>query len=213
MVVLAAADLPRQPDGPGSSQTLSNGLSQPDVERQQQQHNQQQYNQQQYNQQLPVQQQQESEQQQISQQQHSQQRPDQHLGTIHENNAEQVSETFTLEIAEMRHRLKPSGAQAATDHFSDTELLRHARACGLLKVNRVAKCLILCLLRKSICIAYCKFEQRKPVQSTTRRSSILKDSGMGHQKTCSPVCNRTVLLPWCTDAHYQTALHVNAACV
>lgn len=197
MAVLAAADLPRHPDGPRSSQTLSNGLSQPDIEQQQQQHNQQQHNQQ-----LPVQ-----------QQQYSQQRPHQHLGTIHENNAEQVSDTYTLEIAEMRHRLKPSGAQAATDHFSDAELLRHARACGLLKVNRVVKCLILCLLRKSICIAHCMFEQRRPVQSTTRRSSILKDSGMGRQKTCSPDCNRTVLLPWRTDADYQTVLHVNAACV
>ena len=203
MVVLAAADLPRHPDGPRSSQTLSNGLSQPDIEQQQQQHNQQ----------LSVQQQQDSEQQQISQQQYSQQRPHQHLGTIHENNAEQVSDRYTLEIAEMRHRLKPSGAQAATDHFSDAELLRHARACGLLKVNRVAKCLILCLLSKSICIAHCMFEQRRPVQSTTRRSPILKDSGMGRQKTCSADCNKTVLLPWRTGADYQTALHVNAACV
>lgn len=109
---MTAADLPSQPDGPSSSQPLSHIPSQSDLQHQdqQQQHIQQ------------------------HSQQHSQQPSHQQLDRTGEGDTEQLNEVYNMEVAEMRHRLRHSGAQPVDDQFSSAEMLRHARACGLMKV-------------------------------------------------------------------------------
>lgn len=104
-----AVDLPSHPDASGSSQGLLPGASQHGSQQQQHEHSLQQPQQQAH--------------------QHQHQQVD---GAA--SNGERLSEQYDMEIAEMRHRLRHTGAQPSVDQFSDADLLRHVRATGLLKV-------------------------------------------------------------------------------
>lgn len=72
--------------------------------------------------------------------QHEQQQHQQHQSPPQSDRspngpAAQPAHLYSMEVAEMRHRLRQTPAQNAARHLPDAELLRHAQACGLLKVS------------------------------------------------------------------------------